>query len=145
MIEYRLTQEEDIAGVIKLCAAEPWPSYVEDTDRTWQVLTAAGVTTVVAVDTGHVVGFIQMQSDGQIQAHISLILVAADRRRQGIGAELVMEAFKRSGAKRVDLITADAHEFYRSFACKEWAGFRIHPQFNKDGTPNQRIQRAVSR
>jgi len=119
MIEYRLILEEDVAGVVELCAAEPWPSYVENPKRTWNVLTAPGVTTVAAVDEGQVVGFIQMQSDGHIQAHISLILVAANRRRQGIGRQLVREAFRRSGAKRVDLITEDAHAFYRSFAHKE--------------------------
>jgi ribosomal protein S18 acetylase RimI-like enzyme len=85
------------------------------------------VDTVVAEENGKAVGFTQMQSDGVVQAHLSLILVARDRRRQGIGTRLVSEAFARSGGKRVDLLTEDAQEFYRSFAHKEQPGFRIYP------------------
>ena len=66
-----------------------------------------------------------MQSDGAIQAHISLLLVAADRRGRGVGTQLVRHAFKLSGAQRVDVTTEDAQSFYRSFAHKERTGFQI--------------------
>ena len=140
MIEYRPINRGDIPGIVDLCRAEPWPSYVKDTDLTWQVLAAPGVTTVVAVDSGQVVGFTQLQSDGAIQAHLSLILVAAPKRGQGIGTQLVRQAFRLSGAERIDVVTEDAQGFYRSFAHKEWTGFRIHPQFNKDGSPSHAKQ-----
>lgn len=135
MIEYRLIERGDLAGVIKLCEAEPWPSYTKDAERTWKVLTAPGVYTVVAVEGDEVAGFAQMQSDSLIQAHLSLILVAAHRRRQSIGTQLVREAFCRCGAERVDVITEDMPDFYRSFAHKEWFGFRIHPQYDSEGRP----------
>ena len=144
MIEYRPIKKDDLPGVMNLCRAEPWPSYVKDSDRTWQVLTAPGVTTVVAVDSGQIVGFTQMQSDGAIQAHLSLILVAAACRRQRIGTQLVKEVFKLSGAERIDLVTEDAQAFYRSFAHREWTGFRIHPQVNKDAVPNQAAESTPS-
>ena len=139
-MEYRRLQRQHLCGIIALCEAESWPSFVKDPERARRALTAPGVTTVVAVDSGHVVGFVQMQSDGEIQAHLSLVLVAAGRRREGIATRLVQEAFRLSGAERVDVITDSAPAFYRSFACKEWLGFRIHPQYNKDGTPNQAFQ-----
>ena len=74
------------------------------------------------------VGFAQMQSDGLIQAHLSLIVVARGRRGQGIGRRLIEDAFARCGAKRVDLLsTEDADAFYRSFAHREHPGFRLYP------------------
>jgi GNAT superfamily N-acetyltransferase len=127
MVDYRLIRQEDLADVVALCAAEPWPSYVKDPQRTWRGLTAPGVNTIVAVEDGRVIGFAQMLGDGEIAAFLSLLLVAADRRRQGIGKQLVEEAYKRCGAERVDLVTDDAAEFYRSFVHHELIGFRIHP------------------
>ena len=129
MVGYEEIQRKHLNGIISLCQAEGYPSYIEDTDLTWQVLTAPGVTTSVAVEGDNVVGFIQMQSDGQIQAHLSLILVDPDHRRQGIGRRLVEDAFASTGGKRVDLITDSTDDFYRSFEHKEnWHGYRIYPK-----------------
>ena len=88
----------------------------------------AGVITIVAAEDGRVVGFAQVLSDGQIAAFLSLLLVAADRRQDGIGTRLIREAFQRSGAERLDLLTDDAASFYRKFAHHEMPGFRIYPQ-----------------
>jgi ribosomal protein S18 acetylase RimI-like enzyme len=137
MIEYRRMAEGELAGILALCAAEPWPTYTEDTARTWRALTAPGVVTVVAVEDRQVLGFIQMLSDGHIEAFISLLLVDHERRGQGIGRRLVETAFRHSGAQRVDLVTDSAPEFYRAFAHHEFAGFRLYPQRNKDGTPRE--------
>ena len=97
-----------------------------DPEITWEALTAPGVCTVVSVEGDEVVGFAQMQSDGHIQAHLSLVLVAPRHRRKGIGRRLIAEAFVRSGAKRVDLVTEGADEFYRSFKHKELSGYRLY-------------------
>lgn len=132
MIQYEPIEKWHLAEIINLCKAEAWTSYMENQETTWRVLTAPGVCTVVSIEGKEVVGFIQMQSDGIIQAHISLILVAKDCRRKGISRRLVEEAFARCGGKRIDLITDDAPDFYRSFAHKEWFGFRIHPQYSRD-------------
>lgn len=131
MIQYKPVEKQHLAGIIDLCKVENWPSYIKDPKFTWRVLTAPGVTTMVAVDSHKIVGFVQMQSDGLIQAHLSLILVDKDYRRQGIATRLVKEAFARSGGKRIDLTTEDTPDFYRSFNHKEWFGFRIHPQYNE--------------
>ena len=60
MIEYRPIQRGDLPGVIALCEVERWASFVEDPDRAWRALTAPGVGTLVAVDSGRVIGFVQM-------------------------------------------------------------------------------------
>jgi GNAT superfamily N-acetyltransferase len=140
MIEYRKIDANDMPAIIALCKAESWPSFVSDPERAWRALTAPGVITLVAVDSGSIIGFVQMQTDGEIQAHLSLILITPDRRGHGIGTRLIQEALRISGAERIDLTTERAPGFYRSFAHYEWPGFRLHPQFNKDGTPNQAFQ-----
>lgn len=126
-IRYELIQKNHLAGILDLCKAEDWPSYTEDSEKSWRVLTAPGVWTVVALKGEEVVGFIEMQSDGIIQAHISAIMVTPSYRGRGIGTRLVKEAFRRCGAKRVDIITDSADEFYRSFKHQCWSGYRIYP------------------
>lgn len=85
----------------------------------------------MAIEDGQTIGFAQVLSDGQIAAFLSLLLVAADHRHQGIGTRLVREAFARCRAQRLDLLTDDAAGFYRSFRYHELAGFRIYPQCEK--------------
>lgn len=69
------------------------------------------MTAAVAVEGQEVVGFAQMLSDGEVQAHL-----AADRAR------------RRRGVGRVDLSSEEqADGFYRSFSYRERRGFRIYP------------------
>ncbi len=56
-------------GLIALVTAEGWTEYTDDVDRTYRALIAPGVTTLVAIGGGQVVGAIQVQSDGVIQAY----------------------------------------------------------------------------
>jgi hypothetical protein len=76
-------------GVIALFAAELWPSYTRDPMRTCAALRAPGVTSLVALDDERVVGIVQVQSDGAIQAHLSTLVVARESRRRGIGRRLL--------------------------------------------------------
>jgi ribosomal protein S18 acetylase RimI-like enzyme len=123
---------EHIAGVMRLCEAEGWPSFLESADKTWRALTAPGVITIVATQGDDVVGFAQIQSDGLIQAHLSNMAVDARLRRQSIGRRLVEEAFERCGAKRIDLnSTEGADAFYESFAHQKYPGYRIYPDGGK--------------
>ena len=128
MIRYERVERHHIPGMVSLCQAEGIESYTESEELTWQALTAPGVTTFVALEDDDVLGFVQLQSDGHIQAHLSLVLVTSTRRRKGIGRNLVTEAFTHAGGKRVDLVTDSADEFYRSFKHKDhWRGYRIYP------------------
>ncbi len=128
-IDYVPIARDHLDGVIRLCEIEQYPSYIQDAERTWRALTAPGVCTVVAVQDGRVVGFAQMLSDGVIQAHLTLIIVDRDLRRQGIGHRLILEAFTRAGGQRVDLLSTEgADAFYRSFQYQSFPGYRIYPE-----------------
>ncbi len=119
---------EHLTGVLALCEAEGWKSFPGHPELTDTALRAPGVTTVVAVGAGKVMGFAQMQSDGVVQAHLSILVVDQRSRRRGIGRRLIEEAAGRSGARRVDLISsAGAEGFYESFPHKKRSGFRIYP------------------
>lgn len=121
----------DLDGVLALCAAQGWRTYVEDPDRAHRAFSAPGVVAVVAVaPTSHgaeVVGFASLQTDGVIQAHLSLLVVAERHRRSGVAGALVAAAAASTGAARIDLIADDAAGFYRSLPHTEHAGFRIYP------------------
>jgi len=120
--------EKHLDGVIALCQAEGWPSYTANRSKTMRVLTAPGVTSVVAVDGHEVVGFAYMQSDGEIQAHLSLIAVSRTRRREGIGRLLIEEALRMAGGTRVDLLSTEGGDaFYRSLPHTAFPGFRVYP------------------
>jgi GNAT superfamily N-acetyltransferase len=114
-------------GVLTICAAEDWPSFPGDPGRAHVVLTAPGVTSVVAVEDDEVLGFAYLQSDGHIQAHLSLMAVAAAHRRRGIGRALLEYAAPLTGALRIDLVTDTAEAFYASFQHHTYNGFRIYP------------------
>jgi len=127
-VEYVPVGREHLEGLIRLCQVEGYPSYTQDSERTWRALTAPGVSTLVAVLDGRVVGFAQMQSDGLIQAHLTMIVVDRDQRRRGIGGRLVRQVFARCGGQRVDLLSTEgADAFYRSFAHQRFPGYRIYP------------------
>ncbi len=119
---------EDLDGVVALCAAEDWPSFPEDPARALRALTAPGVTTVVATDGAAVIGFAQLLSDGEIQAHLSLIAVSADHRRMGVALAMLQDALTRAGGIRIDLITDTAPDFYEALPHQRLDGFRIYPQ-----------------
>lgn len=116
-----------LQGVLSLCRAEGWPSLARDPKRALAALTAPGVICVVALREGEVVGFLQLLTDGVVTGYVSLIAVAGAHRREGVGRKLVEEAFARSTLGRLDLLTEEsAHEFYRSFEHRKFAGFRIY-------------------
>ena len=116
-------------AIVALCRDEGWPSFPEDPGRAHRVLTAPGVTAVVARDQGTVMGFAYLQSDGEIQAHLSNIVVAAARRRTGVARALLQGGIERAGGLRIDLITDTAAPFYESLAHRKMSGYRLYPPF----------------
>jgi ribosomal protein S18 acetylase RimI-like enzyme len=131
-MDYVPYERSHLDGLIALCVAEGWPTFAEDFERAHRVLTASGTTTLVAVGGDRVVGYAQIQSDGEIQAHLSNIVVDRAFRRSGIARELVTRAFEIAGGIRVDLITDSAEGFYADFAHRRLSGFRIFPQYTQD-------------
>lgn len=117
---------EHLDGVLRLCAAEGWPSFPADAARALRALTAPGVKTVVALHEGEVIGFAHVLSDGEVQAYLSLLAVDASWRRCGVGRGLVEEAFRRAGTKRLDLLSEDtAIDFYESLPHRTVPGYRL--------------------
>ena len=93
-----------------------------------RILTAPGVTTVVAVNEGEVVGFAQLLSDGELQAFLASIAVDARFRGRGVGRALVEEALRLGGGTRIDLLSEDASVgFYERFPHFRKPGYRLYP------------------
>lgn len=125
----RRYSEPDLPGILALCRAEGWPSFPENPLRANRVLTAPGVTTMVAAEDGIVIGFAQLQSDGEIQAHLSLIAVHPDHRRRGIARALIEAGLKEAGGLRIDLVTETAAGFYDALPHLRMTGYRIYPNY----------------
>jgi ribosomal protein S18 acetylase RimI-like enzyme len=111
-------------GLMVLVAAEGWDEYTADAERTRRALTAPGVTTLVAIVGGRVVGAIQLQSDGLIQAHVSMLLI--DRRWRGrrLGSRLLREGLERAGGLWLDVRTR-TEGYYERLGASRSLGFRL--------------------
>jgi ribosomal protein S18 acetylase RimI-like enzyme len=110
-------------GLIALVAAEGWSEY-EDIERTYRALTAPGVTTLVAMAGGRVAGAIQVQSDGLIQAHVSLLLIDRESRGAGLGSTLLREGLARAGGLQLDIRTR-TEGYYERLGASRSLGFRL--------------------
>ena len=113
-----------VDGLIALLAAEGWTEYTDDVERTFGALTAPGVTTLVALLGGRVAGAIQVQSDGRIQAHVSMLLIARDARGLGLGSRLLREGLDRAGAMQIDIRTR-TEGYYERLGASRSLGFRL--------------------
>lgn len=115
-----------VAGICSVAAEVGWPS-LTDPVTVLTVCTAPGASAVVAVDGGEVVGFAQALGDGVLQSHLSFLAVRSTRRRRGVAGRLTRAVFAATGTQRMDLVTDDAHGFYRSMPHQVKAGYRIYP------------------
>jgi ribosomal protein S18 acetylase RimI-like enzyme len=118
---------EHLEGALMLFAAERWQTYAADPERTYRALTAPGATTLVAIDQGVVAGLVQLQSDGEIQAHLSALITGAQWRRRGLGRALVREALARAGGLCIDLLSRSG-SYYLSLGAESVPGFRLHKE-----------------
>jgi ribosomal protein S18 acetylase RimI-like enzyme len=110
--------------LIGLVAAEGWTEYSDDAERTFRALTAPGVTTLVAIAGGHVAGAIQVQSDGLIQAHVSMLLIGHALRGAGLGSGLLHEGLERAGGVQLDIRTR-TEGYYERLGASRSLGFRL--------------------
>lgn len=122
-------------GLISLVAAEDWTEYTDDVERTYRALTAPGVTTLVAVMGERVVGAIQVQSDGVIQAHVSMLLIDSSARGIGLGSRLLREGLDRAGGLQLDIRTR-TEGYYERLGASRSLGFRLRREdLGLDGDP----------
>jgi ribosomal protein S18 acetylase RimI-like enzyme len=110
--------------LIALVAAEGWTEYADDAQLTCRALTAPGVTTLVAIVDGRVAGAIQVQSDGLIQAHVSMLLIGRQWRGTGLGSTLLREGLERAGGLRLDVRTR-TEGYYERLGASRSLGFRL--------------------
>ena len=111
-------------GLIALVAAEGWTEYTDDVERTRRALTAPGVTTLVAIAGGHLVGAIQVQSDGVIQAHVSMLLIDRNSRGTGLGSRMLRQGLERAGGVQLDIRTR-TEGYYERLGASRSLGFRL--------------------
>jgi ribosomal protein S18 acetylase RimI-like enzyme len=111
-------------GLIALVAAEGWAEYTADVERTRRALIAPGVTTLVAIVGGRVVGAIQLQSDGLIQAHVSMLLIDRQWRGRRLGSRLLREGLERAGGLWLDVRTR-TEGYYERLGASRSLGYRL--------------------
>ena len=111
-------------GLIALVAAEGWIEYTDDVERTHRALTAPGVTTLVAIAGGHLIGAIQVRSEWRHSAHVSLLLIDRNSRGTGLGSRLLRQGLKRAGGVRLDIRTR-TEGYYERLGASRSLGFRL--------------------
>src|SRR6185436_5602775 len=93
-------------------------------DRTYRALSGQSVTTLVALAGERVVGAIQVQSDGAIQAHVSMLLIDADWRGHRLGSRLLREGLERAGGLWLDIRTR-IEGYYERLGASRSLGYRV--------------------
>ena len=88
MVVYRSIQADDYEAVRTFLVDNGWAPRVSDGERFRAMMDGAD-RTVVALDGERVVGFARALCDGASNGYISMVAVASDLRRQGIGRRLV--------------------------------------------------------
>jgi predicted N-acetyltransferase YhbS len=87
-MEYGPAQPEDYELVRQFLAAAGWQHRVSDPGRFRQMM-ARTARTIVAWDNRVVVGFARAVCDEVSNGYISMVAVAAERRGEGIGRQLI--------------------------------------------------------
>lgn len=87
-MEFRAVKPEDYEAVRRFLAEEGWQQRVSDAERFRKMMEKTD-RTIVAWDDSRVVGFARALCDGVSNGYISMVAVAVDQRRQGIGRQLV--------------------------------------------------------
>lgn len=89
-MEYRSITPEDYEPVRRFLSEAGWRQRVADPEKFAKMLRHTS-RTVVAFDGARVVGFARALCDEVSNGYISMVAVAADRRGQGVGRELVRQ------------------------------------------------------
>ena len=100
MIEYRSVVTEDLEALRTFVSENGWATRVSDLER-FHAMVAGADRTVVALDGDRIVGFARALCDGVSNGYISMVVVAEDRRRQGIGRRLVEQIMKDDPENRI--------------------------------------------
>src|SRR5260221_7350570 len=88
MVFYRPIQTDDYEAVRAFLVDNGWGARVSGVER-FRAMIEGADRTVVALDGRRVVGFGRALCDGGSNGYISMVAVATDVRRQGIGRQLI--------------------------------------------------------
>ncbi len=112
-------------AIVRLCAAEGWPSWTRE--NVLGAFSSPGVIAITALDGDKVIGVAQLLTDGRVIAYLGLLIVERHARGHGVGRALIDELFSRSGLSRMDLLSEDASTgFYESLPHKVKPGYRLY-------------------
>lgn len=87
-INYRPIEPEDYEAVHQLLSDSGWQTRVQDPVRFRKMMERAD-RTIVVVEDSRVIGFARALCDDVSNGYISMVVVAANKRGQGIGTEMV--------------------------------------------------------
>lgn len=87
-IKFRQARSDDYQGLRRFLSEQGWTDRVSDVDRFRTMLEASNLT-VLAHDGNEIVGFARALCDDASNGYISMVAVAPEHRRRGIGRELV--------------------------------------------------------
>ncbi len=99
-IAYRAVEPRDYHNVRQLLIDVGWQQRVADLDRFKKMIERAG-RTVVAFEGERVVGFARALCDDASNGYISTVAVAEDKRRLGVGRELVRRLMAGGDVQRI--------------------------------------------
>ena len=88
MIEFREVNPDDYDQLRQFLSGQGWADRLRDVDR-FRMMIEGADRTVIALEGERIVGFARALCDGASNGYISMLAVAADRRKRGIGRSLV--------------------------------------------------------
>ena len=93
MMKFRSVVPDDYEPVRQFLSEVGWEHRVNDSEK-FKKMIENTARTVVALDGARIVGFARALCDEVSNGYISMVAVAPDRRREGIGRELVRQLIK---------------------------------------------------